>query len=202
MALIAVALRVVEYGISPFCRLGEKRNLVQNAVLFSRRSRYGVYYGGFYDIKGTRLCQSQKNEQGPEGLGRFGGGFSSKIHAVCDALGNPLDFIVSGAQVHDATQAIALISGLQADALLADKGYDSDAIRDFARNQGIEPHIPPRQNRIETRFYDKALYKERHKIECLFGFMKHCRRLFSRFDKTKRSFTAFLHFAAALQWLK
>jgi transposase len=202
VAVIAVTLRVVEYGISPFCRLGEKRNLVQNAVLFSRRSRYGVYHGGFYDIKGACLCQSQKNEQASEGLGRSCGGFSSKIHAVCDALGNPLDFIVSGGQVHDATQAIALISGLQANALLADKGYDSDAIRDFARNQGIEPHIPPRQNRVETRFYDKALYKERHKIECLFGFMKHCRRLFSRFDKTKRSFTAFLHFAAALQWLK
>jgi transposase len=176
--------------------------LVQNAVLFSRRSRYDVYPSGFYDIKGTRLCQSQKNEQGPEGLGRSCGGFSSKIHAVCDALGNPLDFIVSGGQVHDATHAIALIWTLQAEALLADKGDDCEAVRDFSRNQGIEPHIPPRQNRVEARFYDKALYQERHKIECLFGFMKHGRRLFSRFDKTKRSFTAFLHFAAALQWLK
>jgi hypothetical protein len=137
----------VEYGISPFRRLGEKRNLVQNAVLFSRRSRYGVYYGGFYDIKGTRLCQSQKNEQGPEGLGRFGGGFSSKIHAVCDALGNPLDFIVSGAQVHDATQAIALISGLQAEALLADKGDDSDAYRQRLFSQNNKPVIPGRENR-------------------------------------------------------
>ncbi|XVJ51627.1 MAG: IS5 family transposase [Vampirovibrio sp.] len=138
-----------------------------------------------------------KNEQGAEGLGRSCGGFSSKIHAVCDALGNPLDFIVSGGQVHDATQAIALISGLQANALLVD-----DASREFARNQEIEPHIPLRQNRVETRFYDKELYKERHKIECLFGLMTHCRRIFSRFDKTKRSFTAFLHFAAALHWLK
>ncbi|XVJ51871.1 MAG: IS5 family transposase [Vampirovibrio sp.] len=129
------------------------------------------------------------------------GGYS-KIHAVCDALGNPLGFIVSGGQVHDATQAIALISGLEANALLADKGYDSDASREFARHQGIEPHIPLRQNRVERRFYDKELYKERHKIECLFGLMTHYRRLFSRFDKTKRSFTTFLHFAAALHWLK
>jgi transposase len=83
------------------------------------------------------------------------------------------------------THAIALISGLQAAALLADKGDDCEAVRDFARNQGIEPHIPPRQNRVETRFYDKALYKERHKIECLFGFMKHCRRLFLASTKQK-----------------
>ncbi|XVJ52304.1 MAG: transposase [Vampirovibrio sp.] len=85
---------------------------------------------------------------------------------------------------------------------MADKGYDSDAIREFARYQRIEPHIPLRQNRVERRFYDKELYKERHKIECLFGLMTHCRRIFSRFDKTKRSFTAFLHFAATLHWLK
>jgi transposase len=86
--------------------------------------------------------------------------------------------------------------------LLADKGDDCEAVRDFARNQGIEPHIPPRQNRVETRFYDKALYQERHKIECLFGLMKHGRRLFSRFDKTKRRFTAFLHFAGTLLFPK
>ena len=86
--------------------------------------------------------------------------------------------------------------------MLADKGYDSDAIRAFAGNQGMESHIPPRKNRVELRIYDKELYKERHKIECLFGFVKHYRRIFSRFDKTKRCFRAFLHFAAALQWLK
>jgi transposase len=121
---------------------------------------------------------------------------------VCDALGNPLDFIVTAGQVHDATQAISIISGLKAKALLADKGYDSDAIRAAARQCGICAHIPPRKNRLEVRGYDAALYKERHKVECLFGFLKHYRRLFARFDKSKQSFTAFLHFVAALQWLK
>ena len=64
------------------------------------------------------------------------------------------------------------------------------------------PQIPPKKNRKEERVYDKHLYKERHKIECLFGFLKHYRRLFARFDKLKRNFTAFLHFVAAFQWLK
>ena len=148
------------------------------------------------------MCNAKKNVQEREGLGRSCGGFSTKIHAVCDALGNPLDFIITAGQSHDASQAIALISGLKAEVLLADKGYDSDEIREAALHQEITPHIPPRKNRLEDRVYDKELYKERHKVECLFGFLKHFRRLFSRFDKTKKNFTAFLHFIAALQWLK
>ena len=148
------------------------------------------------------MCYTQKNDQEREGLGRSCGGFSTKIHAVCDALGNPLDFRITPGQVHDASQAIAIISGLKAEALLADKGYDSDTIRDYALLQKITPHIPPRKNRLKEHLYDKGLYKERHKVECLFGFLKHYRRLFARFDKTKKNFTAFLHFIAALQWIK
>ena len=62
--------------------------------------------------------------------------------------------------------------------------------------------IPPKKNRIIQREYDKELYKERHKPKCLFGFLKHYRRLFVRFEKLKSRLQAFLHFVAALQWLK
>ena len=148
------------------------------------------------------LGSAKKNVQEREGLGRSCGGFSTKIHAVCDALGNPLDLIITAGQAHDASQAIAMISRLKAEVLLADNGYDSDEIREAALLQDISPHRPTRKNRLEDRLYDKALYKERHEVECLFGFLKHFRRLFSRFDKTKKNFTACLHFIAALQWLK
>ena len=113
------------------------------------------------------------------------GGFSTKIHAVCDALGNPLHFMVTAGQKHDAPLAIPLIQAFTAEHLLADKGYDSDAIREFATEKGITPQIPPKKNRKEERLYDKHLYKERHKIECLFDFLKHYRRLLARFDTLK-----------------
>jgi transposase len=148
------------------------------------------------------MCNTCQSKQDEEGLGRSCGGFSTKIHAVCDALGNPLDFIVTAGQKHDASQAISIISRFEAEALLADKGYDSDEIRATAKQCGIIAHIPPRRNRLEERLYDTELYKERHKVECLFGFLKHYRRLFARFDKSKQNFTAFLNFVAALQWLK
>ncbi len=148
------------------------------------------------------MCHSQKNDQENQGLGRSCGAFSTKIHAVCDALGNPLDFIITAGQQHDSTQIIELIDNFECDAVLADKGYDSDEIVDAVEKGGAKAVIPPRSNRNVQRKYDKILYKERHKIECLFGFLKHYRRLFARFDKTKQNFTAFLHFIAALQWLK
>ena len=102
----------------------------------------------------------------------------------------------------DCTQMVELLKNLKFDAVLADKGYDSNEIVKIIEKQGAEPIIPPKKNRIIQRFYDKEIYKERHKIECLFGFLKHYRRLFSRFDKLKSRFTSFLHFIAALQWLK
>jgi len=95
-----------------------------------------------------------------------------------------------------------LIESKKYGVFLADKGYDSDAIVAHIREGGALCVIPPKKNRKVQREYDKALYKERHKVECMFGFLKHYRRLFSRFEKMASRFQAFLHFAAALQWMK
>jgi len=117
-------------------------------------------------------------------------------------LGNPLDFILSAGQSADCNHAIPLLENKKYEALLADKGYDTDAIVAHVIKKGAICVIPPKKSRKTPRLYDKELYKERHKIECLFGFFKHYRRLFSRFEKIASCFQAFLHFAAALQWIK
>jgi transposase len=110
--------------------------------------------------------------------------------------------LITAGQCNDCTQAIELIDGLEAGAVLGDKGFDTDAIIKAIENQNSIAVIPPKNNRLTQRTYDKELYKERHKIECLFGFLKHYRRLFSRFEKLKSRFLSFLHFASAIQWLK
>jgi transposase len=143
-----------------------------------------------------------KTSQLHQGLGRSCGGFSTKIHAVCDALGNPLRFIVTDGATHDSTQLIELIDKLRTGAVLADKAYDAKYIIDAIKEVAAVPVIKSRKNAIIPRVIDNYLYKERHKIECLFGFLKHYRRIFSRFDKLKQRFNSFLHFAAALQWIK
>ena len=97
-----------------------------------------------------------------EALGRSRGGFGTKIHAVTDALGNPLDFILTGGQASDIGQAEALLQLTPegAQALAADKGYDSDKFVAALEARGMEAITPPRVNRISPRECDWFAYKD------------------------------------------
>ena len=119
-----------------------------------------------------------------------------------DALGNPLRFTLTGVQVHDITQAEALIAELSSENVIADKAYDSDDFVQLILDSGAAPVIPPKSNRKVPRQYDKHLYKERHLVECFIGKIKHYRRVFSRFDKLSKTYLGFLSFVGALIWLK
>jgi transposase len=137
-----------------------------------------------------------------EALGRSRGGFSCKIHAVVDALGLPLKFILTGGQTADITQAIPLMEGVSAQACLADKGYDSDAFVGWLKDRGIKAVIPPKANRNEPRDCDWWLYKERHAVECMFGKLKYFRRIATRYEKKAVNFMGMLALAATLLWLR
>ncbi len=124
------------------------------------------------------------------------------MHAVCDALGNPLRFDLTAGQAGDAPRALDLIDGLKTKAVLADRAYDSDAILEAVRAKKAEAVIPPNPTRSNQRDTNWRLYKERHKIEVLFGFLKHYRRVFARFEKLKRRYLAFVHVAAVCVLLR
>ena len=85
---------------------------------------------------------------------------------------------------------------------LADKGYDGDAVRQNLLLAGISPVIPPKSNRREPIPCDFLAYKDRNRIERMFNKVKQFRRIATRYDKTKRSFAAFLNLAAARIWLR
>lgn len=144
----------------------------------------------------------KKDSQTQEALGRSKGGFTTKIHALVDSLGNPLKFVLTPGQRHDITQASSLVQGLKNTMLLADKGYDSNLIVKQLKEQKCIVVLPPKKNRKHQRKYDKQVYKERHLIECFFGKIKHFRRVFSRFDKAASVFMGFLNFVGALIWLR
>ena len=134
-------------------------------------------------------------------MGRSRGGFSTKVHVLCDALGNPVRFILTPGQQADVTQAQALLAGEHPDAVLADKGYDSDALLAFIAELDAQAVIPPKRNRIEQRELDDHLYAERNQVERLFNRLKHYRRLATRYDKTARNFLAFWHIASIITLL-
>lgn len=143
-----------------------------------------------------------KDSQQQEALGRSRGGFSTKLHAITDALGNPLKFALTGGQRNDITQAQPLTDGIKDTSAVADKAYDADPFREHLKMNNCKPEIPPRSNRKEPADYDEHLYEERYKIECFFGKIKHFRRVFSRYDKSATSYLSYVYFVSALVWLK
>ncbi|MCZ2343875.1 MAG: IS5 family transposase [Bacteroidales bacterium] len=121
-----------------------------------------------------------------EDLGQSRGGFSTKISASFDELGNPVAFHLSPDA--DVTHASAVIGDRRPAAVIADKGYDSDDFVASLNAKGIEAVIPSRKNRKEPRAYDKALYKERNKAERGFNLLKQYRRVATRYEKRSRNF--------------
>ena len=127
---------------------------------------------------------------------------TTKIHALVDALGNPLRFLLTPGQVHDLVGADALLPQMAADVLIADKAFDADdrVIRPLA-SAGKSAVIPPRQNRTAPRRFDQELYKTRHLIVNFSCKLNQFRAIATRYDKTARNFLAAVHLAAATIWL-
>lgn len=144
----------------------------------------------------------RKRGQQSQALGRSCGGFSTKIHAACESLGNPIRFILSPGQSSDYTQAEALLDGFEAEFVLGDKGYDADYVISKAQSIGAQEVIPPKENRLIERIYDKELYKERNLDERRFNKLKNFRRVATRYDKTASAFLAFVQITRILIWLR
>ena len=144
--------------------------------------------------------RSKKDQD--QAIGRSRGGLSTKIHALVDALGNPLAFLLTGGQAHDLAGADALLPHMAAGRLIADKAFDADArVLEPLAQAGKSAVIPPRPNRLTPREFDRHLYKERHLIENFFCKLKQLRAIATRYDKTARNFLAAIYLAAAIIWL-
>ena len=126
---------------------------------------------------------------------------STKIHAAVDALGNPVRLLLTGGQISDYQKADDLIEGFQADYVIADKGYDSDAFVQAINSTGAEAVIPPRSNRKKMRSYDEELYKDRNLVERLFQKLKHYRRIATRYERLARNYLSMLALVSTVIWL-
>lgn len=114
----------------------------------------------------------------------------------------PVRMILTDGTTADCTQAPDLIADLVAQYLLADRGYDSDALIAQAEKQGMEAVIPPRRNRKEPRDYDRALYKLRHLVENAFRTFKQWRGVATRYAKNEASFLAACQIRAMVMWTR
>jgi transposase len=120
------------------------------------------------------------------------------VHAAVDAQGDPVELCLGSGAEHDVKRAEELLAAHQPRTVIADKGYDSDALVDVIRQRGAQAVIPPRENRKQPRKYSKRRYRDRNLIERFFNRLKHYRRIATRYEKTARNFLAFVHLASTL----
>jgi transposase len=124
---------------------------------------------------------------------------NSKLHAVCDGKGRPLVMLLSEGQMSDYKGAALMLHVLpKAKALLGDKGYDADWFRDALTERGITACIPSKTNRKVPIPHDRALYRQRHKIENMFGRLKDWRRIHTRYDRCAHTFMSAISIAATI----
>ena len=121
------------------------------------------------------------------------------------ALGNPVALSLTPGQAADINQAVPLLDQvddrIDPEALLADKGYDSDAPVETLEARGITPVIPPKANRRAPRKTDFALYRERNLVERFFCKLKQYRAIATRYDKLAETFLAAVVLVCILFWL-
>ena len=126
---------------------------------------------------------------------------SPKLHATCDALGNPTSFPLTPGHASDLTGADALLPDFvqHARAVLADRAYDAqERVLDVLKKAEVTIVIPPKAKRRQPRPYDKYLYQARHLIENFFAKLKQYRALATRYDKRALSFRGAIYLAASV----
>jgi transposase len=127
---------------------------------------------------------------------------STKIHLLANGLGEPLAFRLTAGQAAEYPEALPLLQGRSAEAVLADKGYDSDTIVAAIHDMGAIAVIPSRSCRKQQRQHDRTLYKLRNRIERCFNQLKQFRRLATRYCKRRICFHATVALACATIHLK
>ena len=144
-----------------------------------------------------------KKKPVPRRIGRTKGGLNSKLHALCDGRGRPLVLLLSEGQMSDYKGAALMLPALpKAKELLGDKGYDADWFRAALAERGVAACIPSKSNRKVAIPYDAGLYKQRHKIENMFGRLKDWRRIHTRYDRCAHTYLSAICIAATVVfWL-
>lgn len=149
-------------------------------------------------IKVHRCASNPPGGQERQALGRTKGGMNTKLHAVVDEAGQPVSLFLSPGNDADISHAQTVLAEIPATMVVADKGYDSDAFRQWLVVRGIQPCIPPRRNRKAPARFSKASYRKRHLVENFFERIKNFRRVATRYDKLAETFFGFACLAATL----
>jgi transposase len=136
-------------------------------------------------------------------MGRSRGGLTTKIHALVDANGLPVLLKLTEGQAHDGPCAAGMLGKIgEGQILLADRAYDSDALRQDVAGRGGWANIKPKTNRVNIPPFSPFLYRFRNLVERFFNKLKHFRAVATRFEKHDANYLALVKLAAARIWMR
>jgi transposase len=136
-------------------------------------------------------------------MGRSRGGLTTKIHALVDANGNPIALKLTEGQAHDGRSAADMLDGIgTGQILLADRAYDSDALRETLAARGAWANVKPMPRRVNIPAFSAFLYRYRNLVERFFNKIKHFRAVATRFEKHDANYLALVKLAAARIWMR
>ena len=136
-------------------------------------------------------------------MGRSRGGLTTKIHALVDAEGLPIALKLTEGQAHDGRSAQDMLEQIQAgQILLADRAYDSDALRQRLAARGAWANVKPMPNRKNVPAFSAFLYRYRNLVERFFNKLKHFRAVATRFEKHDANYLALVKLAASRIWMR
>ena len=136
-------------------------------------------------------------------MGRSRGGLTTKIHALVDASGRPVVLKLTPGQAHDGKSAQDMLDGVtDGQILLADRAYDSNALRDAMDRRGAWACIKPISTRKTPPAFSPFLYRYRNLVERFFNKLKHFRAIATRFEKRPENYLALVKLAAIRTWLR
>jgi transposase len=121
---------------------------------------------------------------------------------VVDEKGLPVRLVLTPGQAHDLRAAPHLLHGLKCRHVVADRGYDADALLEQIRASGAKAHIPSTRQRLVHRSVSRRVYRLRNLVERYFNKLKHFRRIATRFDKLARNFLAAVSLASVRLWTR
>lgn len=136
-------------------------------------------------------------------MGRSRGGLTTKIHALVDASGLPIALKLTEGQAHDGRSASDMLGSLvTGNILLADRAYDSDALRQALAERGAWANVKPMPQRRNVPAFSPFLYRYRNLVERFFNKLKHFRAVATRYDKTPENYLASVKLASARIWMR
>lgn len=177
----------------------------------------------WHDCACGEVCRRWWKKKDPEepddhALGRSRGGLSTKIHILCDKKGHPLTFHLTPGQAPEASAFEQVMRNADAElfaadgaplcwpvALAGDKGYRAEWIDEYLLALDISPIIPSKSNEDRAARkvpFDKKAYRQRNIVERLIGWLKECRRIFARFEKTAVNFGGMIKIAFIQRYLR